>query len=276
MRKFAAIVCLICLTLGMAVLPVEAAMTIGGKLHIEQPKNQTTPKTRTTTPGQKNNTPAQPAAPSIYINGVELVTPNPPMIVNGRTLVPLAAIFNALQISVSWNQVDKVITAGPIWLQIDNSTARVSEQPVKLDVPAQIIDSRTYVPLSFIAASLGKNINWDPDLYRVDIYDEEPRSSDLSLYVNAVDYGGGEIVAQATFTNVGDVQITKVNWVQVRIYLYRADNSYVPVDATFLNLPLDLMPGETMDYVLTFTNVPDYEGITSYDHEVLDGQYVYI
>lgn len=277
MRKFAAIVCLICLTLGMAVLPVEAAMTIGGKLHIEQPKDQTSPKTRTTTPSQsKNNTPAQPAAPSIYINGVELVTPNPPMIVGGRTLVPLAAIFNALQISVSWNQVDKVITAGPIWLQIDNSTARVSEQPVKLDVPAQIIDSRTYVPLSFIAASLGKNINWDPELYRVDIYDEEPRSSDLSLYVNAVDYGGGEIVAQATFTNVGDVQITKVNWVQVRIYLYRADNSYVPVDATFLNLPLDLMPGETMDYVLTFTNVPDYEGITSYDHEVLDGQYVYI
>ena len=249
-------------------------MTIGGKLHIEQPKNQTSPKTRGTTPSQPK-TPAQPAAPSIYINGVELVTPNPPMIVEGRTLVPLAAIFNALQISVSWNQVDKVITAGPIWLQINNSTARVNEQAVKLDVPAQIIDSRTYVPLSFIATSLGKKINWDPELYRVEIYDEAPRDSDLSVYVNAVDYGGGEIVAQATFTNVGDVQVTKVNWVQIRIYLYRDDNSYEPVDATFLNLPLNLKPGESVDYVLTFTDVPDYEGITAYDHEILDGEYMY-
>lgn len=276
MRKFVAIFCLICFSLGATVSPVEAAATIGGKLHIEQPKNTTPPRTRNTTPTQpEDNTPTQPDAPSIYINGVELVTPNPPMIVDGRTLVPLAAIFNALQISVSWNEVDKVINAGPIWLQIDNSTARVSEQPVRLDVPAQIIDSRTYVPLSFIAVSLGKRINWDPELYRVEIYDEAPRDSDLNLYVYAVDYGGGEIVAQATFTNVGDVEITKVNWVKVRIYLYRDDNSYEPVEATFLNLPLNIRPGETMDYVLTFTNVPKYEGITAYDHEVVDGQYVY-
>lgn len=277
MKKYLSILFLICFVLGLPVSPVEAAATIGGKLHIEQPKNTTPPKTRNTTPTQPQDNPsAHPDAPSIYINGIELVTPNPPVIIDGRTLVPLAAIFNALQISVSWNQVDRVITAGPIWLQIDNSTARVSEKTVKLDVPAQIIDSRTYVPLSFIAASLGKNINWDPELYRVDIYDETPRDSDLSLYINEVDYGGGEIVAQATFTNVGDVEITKVNWVKVRIYLYRDDNSYVPVDATFLNLPLNLKPGEAMDYTLTFTNVPAYDGITAYDHEVLDGQYVYI
>lgn len=277
MRKFAAIVCLICLTLGMAVSPVEAAATIGGKLHIEQPKNTTPPKTRTTTPTKpQDNTPATPNAPSIYINGVELVTSTPARLTEGRTLVPLAEIFHALQYTVEWNAADRVITSGPIWLQIDNPNAKVNEQPVPLDVPARIINSRTYVPLGFIATSLGKKVDWDPELYRVDIYDEAPRDSDLYLYVNAVDYGGGEIVAQATFTNVGDVQITKVNWVKVRVYLYRADNSYVPVDATFVNLPLNLKPGEAMDYVLTFTNVPNYEGITAYDHEVVDGQYVYI
>lgn len=276
MRKFAAIVCLICFTLGIAVLPVEAAMTIGGKLHIEQPKNQTPPKTRTTQPQPENNTPAEPDSPSIYINGVELVTSTPARILDGRTLVPLADIFHALQNSVSWNAADRVITAGPIWLQIDNPIAKVDDQPVHLDVPAQIIDSRTYVPVGFIVTSLGKDVQWNAELYRIEINDVAPRDSDLSLYINAVDYGGGEILAQATFTNVGDVQITKVNYVKVRIYLYRDDNSYVPVEATFLNLPLNLKPGEAMDYELTFTNVPIYTGITSYGHEVLDGQYVYI
>jgi hypothetical protein len=57
------------------------------------------------------------------------------MIINGRTLVPLAAIFNALQRSVNWDSVNRVITSGPIWLQIDNTIAEVSGQAVQLDVP---------------------------------------------------------------------------------------------------------------------------------------------
>lgn len=274
MRKFAAIVCLICFSLGVFGLPVEAATTIGGKLHIEKPRTQTKPKTHTNQPN--NNYQPEPDGPSIFVNGVELATSTPARIVDGRTLVPLADIFHALQNSVSWNPVDRVITAGPIWLQIDNTRAKVGDTIVTLDVPAQIFDSRTFVPVGFIATSLGKDIKWDPDLNRIDINDVAPRDSDLSLYINAVDYGGGEIIAQATFTNVGDVTITKVNWVKIRVYLYRDDNSYVPVEATFLNLPLNIEPGGFMDYTLTFTDVPEYSGITAYDHEVLDGQYVYI
>lgn len=268
MRKFAAIVCLICLTWGMAVLPVEAAATIGGTLHIEQPKPKPKPQPQ---PGRE----PEAKHPTIFINGVQLDTPNPPMIINGRTLVPIAVIFNALQRSVNWDAVNRVITSGPIWLQIDNSFAKVNEQTVTLDVPAQIIDSRTYVPVGFIATSLGKTINWDAENYRIDINDASS-NNDLNLYINSVDYGDGKIVAQATFTNVGNVKITKVNYVSVRIYLYRNDNSYETVDATFRDLPLNLQPGEELDYTLTFTNVPKYSGITSYYSEVMDGQYTYI
>ncbi|MEQ8174580.1 MAG: copper amine oxidase N-terminal domain-containing protein [Syntrophomonadaceae bacterium] len=269
MKKFAAIVCLICLTWGMAVFPVEAAATIGGTLHIDKPKPQPKPQ-----PQPQPEPEPEANYPTIYINGVQLYTANPPMIINGRTLVPIAAIFNALQRSVNWDPVNRVITSGPIWLQIDNSNARVNDQTVSLDVPAQIIDSRTYVPVSFIATSLGKDINWDAENNRIDIKDAS--NNDLSLYVNSVDYGGDKIVAQATFYNDGDVQITKVNYVTVRIYLYRDDYSYETVDATFYDLPLNLKPGESIDYTLTFTNVPIYYGITTYDDMVVDGQYVYI
>lgn len=110
--------------------------------------------------------------PTIYINQNSLVTENPAVIEEGRTLLPLRAIFEAVGQEVVWNADDQSITSGGIWLQIDNPTATVDGEEVTLDVPAKIIDNSTYVPLRFIAESLGKDVNWDGDQNRVDIVDK--------------------------------------------------------------------------------------------------------
>ncbi|AEG59722.1 copper amine oxidase N-terminal domain-containing protein [Desulforamulus ruminis] len=118
------------------------------------------------------------APPTIYINEDSLVTENPAVIEEGRTLLPLRAIFEAMGQEVGWNAEDQSITSGGIWLQIDNPTATVDGVEVTLDVPAKIIDNSTYVPLRFIAESLGKDVNWDGDQNRIDIMDKPATDAD--------------------------------------------------------------------------------------------------
>lgn len=87
-----------------------------------------------------------------------------PVIVEGRTLVPLRPIFEALDVKLEWNNTTKTITGSKgtstIKLVIGNKEATLNGQILKLDVPAQIIDGYTMVPLRFIGDCLGCEINW--------------------------------------------------------------------------------------------------------------------
>ena len=110
-------------------------------------------------------------SPSIFINGKQLVSQNPAINENGRTLVPLTEIFKAFNQKVNWNQNDQSISSVNIWLQINNPVVIVNSNKITLDVSAKIIDSKTYVPLRFVAESLGKSVKWNGDENRIDITD---------------------------------------------------------------------------------------------------------
>ncbi|MCI9588786.1 MAG: hypothetical protein HFF60_12625 [Oscillospiraceae bacterium] len=107
------------------------------------------------------------SAVDVYVDGSELETDVPAQIVDGRTMVPLAPIFKALGANVTWDNATKTATGGKdgvsVQIQIGNKTAYVNGQPVALDVPAQIINGRTMVPLAFISQVLGADVFWDYD-----------------------------------------------------------------------------------------------------------------
>jgi len=88
-----------------------------------------------------------------------------PIIENGRTLVPMRGIFEALGAEVAWDDATKTVTGTKadtkITLQIGNTAANVNDKEVTLDVPAKILDGRTLVPVRFISESLGCEVNWD-------------------------------------------------------------------------------------------------------------------
>lgn len=48
---------------------------------------------------------------TVEINGIKLIMDEPPTLVNGRTLVPLRAIFEALNVTPMWDQSTKTVTA---------------------------------------------------------------------------------------------------------------------------------------------------------------------
>jgi spore germination protein YaaH len=101
----------------------------------------------------------------VTIDGEEIVFDVPPTIVNGRTLIPVRAIFETLGAKVEWDNETFTVTGTKgdisINLQINNTNALVNDKIIKLDVPATVINGRTLVPARFVADSFGAEVDWD-------------------------------------------------------------------------------------------------------------------
>ena len=116
---------------------------------------------------------------TVNLNGQKMEVDVNPFIEDGRTLVPMRAIFEAIGASVTWDQETRLALAvyqidgvtHHIGLQIDNKTAYVNEVQTELDVPARIVNDRTFVPLRFVSETIGKTVTWNQDTYTVDIND---------------------------------------------------------------------------------------------------------
>lgn len=103
-------------------------------------------------------------AVDLYVDTNKIDTDTPPTVVDGRTLVPVRAIFEAIGATVTWDADTRTATGirGDIIVsvQIDNTIAYVNGEPRVLDVPAQIINGRTMVPARFISESMGCDVTW--------------------------------------------------------------------------------------------------------------------
>lgn len=109
----------------------------------------------------------------IYINHQKVDSDVPPVIYEGRTLVPLRVISEYLGASVAWDGQSKTVRVSAdgrqIVLKINDSEAQVDKNTVLLDVPAMIINGRTMVPLRFAGEALMAEVSWDGELKRVDV-----------------------------------------------------------------------------------------------------------
>lgn len=102
---------------------------------------------------------------NITYNGKKINADVPPYVKDGRTLAPMRAILEALGMTVSWNPDTRTVTAAAdhisISISIDSNTAIVNGTEKNLDVPAEITNGRTFVPVRFFAEELQKNVDWD-------------------------------------------------------------------------------------------------------------------
>jgi hypothetical protein len=86
-------------------------------------------------------------------------------IVEGRTMVPLRAIFESLGATVEWNQETKTVSSvlgdTEISLTIGDSKLIKNGEEIALDVPALIMNGRTLVPVRAVSESFGVAVEWD-------------------------------------------------------------------------------------------------------------------
>lgn len=102
---------------------------------------------------------------SVELNGEKISFDQPPIIVDGRTLVPLRAISEALGAEVDWDENTQTITAVKdsvtVILTINSDEITVNGKINKIDVPAQLVNDRTLVPLRAISESFDCTVDWD-------------------------------------------------------------------------------------------------------------------
>ncbi len=104
-------------------------------------------------------------APLVYLDSKKMSFEVEPIIENGRTLVPLRAIFEAMGASVQWDNGTRTVTAvqgsTTVVLPIGSTRAMVNGQERTLDVPAKISQSRTLAPLRFVGEAFGSTVDWN-------------------------------------------------------------------------------------------------------------------
>ena len=109
------------------------------------------------------------AAPStaIYYNDELLNTTQPVLNVDGRTMLAFRDLFENLDGEVSWSDSQRKasVTYGKTTINLfpDNGAAQINGVPQALDVGPQIINDRVYLPLRFVAQSLGGTVDYVQD-----------------------------------------------------------------------------------------------------------------
>jgi len=100
------------------------------------------------------------------VRGVEHDLPVPPTIINGRMMVPLRFIGEALNAGFAWSAAERKITmeldGKRIELWVGGQTATVDGAAVQLDTPPVILNSSTLVPVRFVSENFGYELKYDP------------------------------------------------------------------------------------------------------------------
>ena len=135
----------------------------------------------------------------VTINGTTVVFDGQgPTIVDGRTLVPVRGVFEQLGFEVNWDQGRQVATltsddyiveifVGRLFFRLYEVGAPLESdgQTWQLDVPAQIINGRTMLPIRTVLEAVGYHVGWHADAWTVIVASEpiEPiETGDLEGY----------------------------------------------------------------------------------------------
>jgi hypothetical protein len=110
-----------------------------------------------------------------FVNQELVVLDVAPFIDRGRTFVPFRFIGESLGAKVGFTKnsaglVDSVtyeLDATAIILYIGKREAKVNGRTVMLDVPPQIVQGRTVIPLRFVTEALGCKVDWDGEKMEV-------------------------------------------------------------------------------------------------------------
>lgn len=134
----------------------------------EYPSTPSTPST-SDIPQQNPTTPA-PAANSVSVtvngNAVRWTDAAPFIDANGRTMVPLRAVADAMGLDVSWDanvrEASFTNSGKTITFPIGSNSARTNDgNSIQMDTAAVVVSGRTYAPIRYLAEFFGYQIGWD-------------------------------------------------------------------------------------------------------------------
>ena len=144
------------------------------------------------------------ASVSVTLNGTPLSFDPAPYIENGRVLVPMRGVLESLGYSVHWIEHTQTVLAMKgdinISLPLNSKTITINTKEVSIDVPAQLHNDRTFVPLRFLAEYSGADVQWDAASSTVVIHSAEAegyQKEDAVVYIQTNKMQGSGVVLSA-------------------------------------------------------------------------------
>ncbi len=114
---------------------------------------------------------------SLKINGTELECEVPPQIIDGRTMVPVRAIFEAVGAEVNWDSDTKTVTGikgdTTVEMTVDSRTEFINGEAVEMDAAPVVTEGRTLAPARYVAEAFGCSVEWDAENKVVNIAVED-------------------------------------------------------------------------------------------------------
>ena len=147
-----------------------------------------------------------------------------PVIIAGRTLVPIRAIIEALGGSAAWDAAAQKVTVilgdSTLSLRIGSSLAVVNGSPGPIDaanpaVVPVITNGRTMLPLRFVAESLGIDVQYEATTKMIALEYTKPTLELLRAPVTTTPYMGVILTGPSTVFNWWSVG---ADYYQVRIF----------------------------------------------------------
>ncbi len=125
-----------------------------------------------------------------------------PKIVNGRTMLPVRVVFEAIGAKVGWDDATQTVTATKgdtvVTLQIGSNVMTVNGAEKIIDVPAYVENGRTMVPVRACAEAFNLDVEWDEETYTVKVRKEFQVPSEV--------YGSdGQLQAKYTYDDNGNM-----------------------------------------------------------------------
>ena len=111
---------------------------------------------------------------TMKVNGKYIKTDAEPFLNEGLTYVPIRFVSEALNAdNVEWEESNKSVTISDdnrvIILNVGKDTATVNGKKIKIAGTVKFAKARTYVPVRFVAETMGAKVSWDSGTYTVDI-----------------------------------------------------------------------------------------------------------
>ena len=107
----------------------------------------------------------------VFVDGKFIEFDVPPQIINGRTMVPVRAIFEAVGAKVDWNQLTRTVLAEKnstyVTMFLNNKFFYINSSLITMDVSPIAIDGRVLAPARYVGESFGYNVTWDEALNSV-------------------------------------------------------------------------------------------------------------
>ncbi len=103
---------------------------------------------------------------SVNLNGENVEFSNQaPVIIEGRTLIPLRGVFEKLGYEISWDNETKTATFTKVDTEVkvtvNANSFTVNGGSINLDVPAQIVNGSMMLPLRAVGEATGLKVDWD-------------------------------------------------------------------------------------------------------------------